>query len=78
MKDMYENNLDISIQRKSILYFGREQELAFENYVLVHRWKPSDMTYSLYFESELRNLQRSFGHPSVTALQNLLKRAELH
>lgn len=46
-----------------------------ENYFLVHRWCPSDVPCSLYSEQELRTLHRTFGQPSVSALQVLLEKA---
>ena len=76
MKDMHDNGLDISIQDKVVKYKHLLQPLAFENYFLVHRWQPGDVAYSLYTESELRKLHRVFGHPSASALVNLLKRAD--
>lgn len=75
MKDMKDNGLDISIQNEEISFKHHYQKLTMENYFLIHRWQPSDMDYCLYTEAELRTLHRSFGHPSASALYNLLKRA---
>lgn len=74
-KDMYDNGLDISIQDHTITYKHLVQPLAFENYFLIHRWTPGDISFALYTEAELRKLHRVFGHFSVSALLNLLKRA---
>ncbi len=76
MKDMIINNLDISIQKQNISHGDKSQKLFFENYFLIHKWKPSDVSFSLYTESHLKRLHRVFGHPSVQALHNLLKRAD--
>lgn len=75
MTDMYENDLDISIQKKLITYKNLKQDLAFENFFIIHKWKPGDMEYYLYSEEDLQ-LHRVFGHPSVAALHNLLRRAD--
>lgn len=72
---MYENKLYISIQDHLITFKHLKQSQNFENYFLIHRWKPSDMPYILYTEAEIRKLPRVFGHPSSEALYNLLKRA---
>ena len=75
MKDMIVNGLDLGIQEHVVTYNGRQQNLFFENYFLIHRWQPTDIDYCLYSTTELRRLHRVFGHPSVNALANLLKRA---
>lgn len=75
MKDMKENGLDFSIQDEVVRFKNAEQDLSMENYFLVHRWKSDDLNFALYTESELRKLHRVFGHTSVQALYNLLKRA---
>lgn len=74
MKDMVDNGLDISIQKKWVSYKHKRKEPVFENYFLIHRWNASDLSF--YTEPELRRLYRVFGHPLVTALKNLLKRAD--
>ncbi len=75
MMDMIENQLDISILDPQVRYKNRSQDLVMESYFLVHRWNRSEMAYSLYTETELRKLHRTFGHPSVSALINILRRA---
>ena len=72
LSDMKRIGIDMSIQRNCVSFLGKEQKLVYENGFLYHRWR-SD--YALYTTSELSKLHRSFGHPSVTALCNLLKRA---
>lgn len=75
LRDMYENDLDISIQEKYVSYGELRYPLNTENYFLTHRWVKSDMPFVLYTETQLRRIHRSFGHPSVRAMGNLLKRA---
>ena len=75
MKDMVENGLDISIQRRVVKYKHLEHPLHMENFFLIHRWGRGDLAYSLYTETELKRLHRTFGHPTVEALINLLRRA---
>lgn len=53
-------------------FFGNEQKLVYENGFLYHRWCPDSV---LFTTSELLKLHRSFGHPSTSALSNILKRA---
>ncbi|CDF37987.1 unnamed protein product [Chondrus crispus] len=75
LRDMREGGLDISVQKLSISYKHRNQSVSLENDFMVHNWKSEDVVNSLYSEKELRKLHRNFGHPSVSALTNLLKRA---
>lgn len=75
LRDMREGGLDISVQKLSISYKHRSQSVSLENDFMVHNWKSEDVVNSLYSEKELRKLHRNFGHPSVSALTNLLKRA---
>lgn len=75
LKDMLDNELDISIQDREITFCGKSHKLLLENYFLIHRWGREDIHYVLFSEAELRTLHRSFGHPSSSALYNLLKRA---
>ena len=75
LRDMKENGLDMSIQKNVITYKHKIQDLSVINDFLMHKWTTEDMEYALYTEKELKRLHRVFGHPSVVALQNLLKRA---
>lgn len=75
LRDLKENGLNLDVQRNKILYKSREQNLSFVNDFLVHKWTPKAMPYVLYTESELRKLHRNFGHPTVSALKRVLKRA---
>lgn len=72
---MIDNGLEISIQQREEIYKQLRQPLTFKNYFLIHTWKRGDLPYSLYTESEIRKLHRVFGHPSVRAFTNILKRA---
>ena len=71
MKDMLENDLDFSIKRRTMFHKHKKNQLALDNFFLLHRWDRGDITYSLYTESELHPLR----HTSVSALLNLLPRA---
>ena len=73
MKDMIQNGLDISIQKKEIRYKNPSHPLHFENYFLIHKWNPGDVSYSLYTEEELRKLHRTFAHLTVSSFIKLLK-----
>jgi len=75
MKDMKDIGLDISIQEEVVKYKHLHQPLVMENYFLIHRWSRGDVAYSLYTETELRKLHRFFGHPTVSSLLNILRRA---
>ena len=61
----------MNIQRNCVSILGKEHKLVYKNGLLCHRWC-SD--YALYTTSELLKLHRSFGHPSVTGLCNIVKR----
>ena len=74
-RDMIENCLDIRLQEKVVTFGNKSKPLLFSNCFFIHRRNPSDVDYSMYTESEYRQLHRSFGHPFVTALINVLKRA---
>lgn len=74
-KDMIDNGLDLSLQGHYLHIGPLRQPLSLENYFLVYRWSADDTPYALYTEPELRRIHRTFGHPSVKATYNLLKRA---
>lgn len=38
---------------------------------MIHRWSSSDVPFAFYTKQELRTIHRTFGHPSVNALQML-------
>ena len=69
------NGLDLSIQQHMLYFKYKCQGLTFENDFLKHKWKKADVEFAFYTGSELRRLHRVLGHPSVSALQTLLKRA---
>lgn len=68
--------MDWTLASSTGLFFfkHKSQGLKFENYFLIHRCSPQDMSF--YTEPELKRLHRVFGHPSVTALGHLLRRAD--
>jgi len=75
LRDMIRCGLDISIQEKTVSFKHKIQALTFENDFLKHKWSSRDLDFTMYTEKELRRLHRGFGHPSVSALYKLLKRA---
>jgi len=72
LKDLKRTGVELSIQRDCLTFMGREQKLVLENDFLYYRWAPDS---ALFTHSELVKLHRSFGHPSVSALYRVLKRA---
>lgn len=77
MKEMHENGLDISIQRKLISYKKIEQGLSFENFSHTSLEHRRQRIFTLNRIISPKKLHNVFGHPSVFALNNLLKRANL-
>lgn len=75
MRDMAENDLDISLKGRFISHNGWKQLLALENFFLIRRWRASDEPFSLHSEEEIIRIRRSFGHPSVNATTRLLRKA---
>ena len=75
MRDMKQTGLDISIQDELMKFRNLEHPLSMENYFLIHRWEPNEMSFVLYTEQELRKLHRTFGHPSVSAFMKVLRSA---
>ena len=72
LNDLKRTGIDISVQRNLLLYGKKEHKLILENDLLFYRWKPDVV---LYTYDELLKLHRAFGHPSVSSLHNVLKRA---
>lgn len=56
MKDMIENDLEISMQNLQVMY-KLIQPLSFKNYFMMHSWEPADLDFLHYTEAELRKLQ---------------------
>lgn len=75
-KYIVDNNLDISITHLRISYGCTHHPLKFEDYFLIHRWKPGDLPFAMYTTFELCHIHRSFGHPSVRTTTELLRRAK--
>ncbi len=73
LRDLQNMGVELSIQKECLLLHGKRHPLTPVNCLLYYRWDPQDVV--LYTEGELRKLHRTFGHPSVTALSNLLRRA---
>lgn len=76
MKDMVLNGLDISIQRRQVTLREHSQDIDMENFFLIHRWRPEDLTCLLYTKDELRRINRNFGLRSVRATIGMMKRAQ--
>ena len=75
LHDLKDNCLNLDVQREKILFNGKEQDLILRNDFLIYEWSPEDMHVVLYTEQELRQLHRNFGHPTISALKKMLKRA---
>lgn len=66
MKDMLENDLDISIQG---------HPLVMDDFPLIYRRSSSDVPFQFYTEQELWIIYRIFKHLSVKTLEMLVRRA---
>jgi hypothetical protein len=75
LKDMRENNIGIYIIGGHLTHDSRKHALHFVKDFWVHKWSPGEIETCLFTEAELRKLHHSFGHPSVNALTNMLRRA---
>jgi hypothetical protein len=75
LRDLKRHELDLRVLSNTIEFGGRSQSLLLEKGFLVHRWDREDATHVLYTEEDLRKLHRAFGHPAVSTLANLLRRA---
>lgn len=76
LRDMMINGLDISLKNCHVSFGNKTHKLSMENYFLVHRWSSSDTPIALYTQTKLRRIHKSFGHPPVGSLTNLIKRAD--
>lgn len=72
LRDLKSTGIDMSIQQNCLMFMGKKQRLVHENDFLYYRWSPD---VALFSHAELLKLHRSFGHPSVSALHRVLKRA---
>lgn len=72
LRDLTRTGLDLSIQNDWLHLCGKTQKLKRKNDILYYEWFEEKALVSY---EELYKLHRSFGHPSVSALYNLLKRA---
>lgn len=68
MKDMLQKGLDTFIQGQYVSLGWRHHRLRMENYFLIHRRTPEDVSYVFYTEQGLTALHRNFCYPSVKAL----------
>ena len=72
LRDLKRTGFQIDIQKDCLSFMGRDEKLENRNGLLWHQWYPSVAHFS---EVELKRLHRSFGHPSVSALYKVLRRA---
>lgn len=72
---MLTNGLDISIQGRYIIFNNKKQYLKLENYFLIHEWSPLSMQNALNTETELRNIHKLFGHPTLNTTEGLFRQA---
>lgn len=49
--------------------------MVLDNYFFIYKWDASSIPYLMYTERGLRYIHRAFGHPSVSSIHNLLKKA---
>jgi hypothetical protein len=75
LRDMRENNIGLDILEGNVTLGKEKQPLSFVNGFWVYNWQPEDSPMCLFTEEQLLKLHRSFGHPSVNALTNVLNRA---
>jgi hypothetical protein len=74
--DMKNAGFELLALQDDLLWLGgRAQHLHSINEFMVHKWEPGDLASTLFTDAELLKLHRSFGHPSVEKLSNLLERA---
>jgi hypothetical protein len=74
--DMNNAGFDLLALQDDLLWLrGRAQHLRSIKEYMVHKWEPGDLASTLFTDAELLKLHRSFGHPSVEKLSNLLERA---
>lgn len=62
------------LSRASGSSFRNIEPLIIRNYCLIYMFKPKDSLLDLYTDSDLRQIQRVFGHPKVRTTVNLVKR----
>lgn len=76
VKYMITGGLEISLIGRYVSPGKRKQALLLKNYFPTYRWTQRDLPYVMYTERELRTIHRPFGHPSIRATINSLKRAD--
>lgn len=56
-------------------YFeGIIESLKKQTYCIFYNWAPSDLSFAMYTECELRKINRNFGHSKVRTTANLFNR----
>jgi len=72
LKDLKKTEFGLYIQNDLLFILGKSEKLELRNGLLYYTW---NRNFVLFSEAELFKLHRSFGHPSASALYNVLKRA---
>lgn len=72
LRDSTRSDLDRSVQNDRVHCLGKTQKPVRENGLFFYGWNSNT---ALFSHSELFRLYRSSGHPSVSALDSLLRRA---
>ena len=68
-KRLYPRILDRKIKND-----GRRMTLTKSNGFLIYHWNPEEICYTVFTEQNLHRLHRSFKHPYVNEISNLLQR----
>lgn len=74
LRDIHDNGLHISLQRKVTIFPWKEHNWKFNYYFSIHEWTPHDLPFALCTQRKIRNLHRVFGHPSIRATTGFPKR----
>lgn len=74
-RDLIDNGLGIRLQGGYLHVGDSKQPLTLDNYFFIYKWDARSIPYVLYTEHELRSIHRAFGHPSVSSLHKVLKKA---
>ena len=72
LKDLKATSMQLDIQNNTLHLMGKSEKLDLRNGLLWYQWQPD---IGLFSEQELFRIHRSFGHPSVTSLYNVIRRA---
>lgn len=73
VKDITDKVLDISIQGRCVTFGSRRHLLNMEDYLLIYWLELVNTEFAVYTEKKLRTLHCDLGHPSVKALEIVLR-----